>query len=191
MNEGNCRKRNMIVFGLPEQNQSDQPQVRADKDKVDVGKIFRVVNPHFLLQNASVIRLGQFGAGKNGPVKVVLQNETQVINLIKKASNLKNSAYTKISLSFDRTRRQIDHYKKSQEDIKNCKMRGKKILEMCQAASLSSTNISPTQEQQTMDFEKLMDQAEMVFDNTDNNVDSRENLEEPRSPKFRFSRTTE
>ncbi|CAH2015060.1 unnamed protein product [Acanthoscelides obtectus] len=137
MNEGNCRKRNMIVFGLPEQNQSDQPQVRADKDKVDVGKIFRVVNPHFLLQNASVIRLGQFGAGKNGPVKVVLQNETQVINLIKKA------------------------------------------------------NISPTQEQQTMDFEKLMDQAEMVFDNTDNNVDSRENLEEPRSPKFRFSRTTE
>ncbi|CAH1991038.1 unnamed protein product [Acanthoscelides obtectus] len=75
--------------------------------------------------------------------------------------------------------------------IKNCKMRGKKILEMCQAASLSSTNISPTQEQQTMDFEKLIDQAEMVFDNTDNNVDSRENLEEPRSPKFRFSRTTE
>ncbi|CAH1984508.1 unnamed protein product [Acanthoscelides obtectus] len=65
-------------------------------------------------------------------------------------------------------------------------MRGKKILEMCQAASLSSTNISPTQEQQTMDFEKLIDQAEIVFDNTDNNVDSRENLEEPRSPKSDF-----
>ncbi|CAH1971997.1 unnamed protein product [Acanthoscelides obtectus] len=37
-----------------------------------------------------------------------------------------------------------------------------------------------------MDFEKLIDQAEIVFDNTDNNVDSRENLEEPRSPKSDF-----
>lgn len=120
INERNYRKRNIIIFGLPEQNQDDTPQARIQKDKQDVENIINCLDEDFAVDDIKPNRLGRYNNEKIRPVKITLKDENQVRELVKNVRNLKNlrnSRYKKVFVSVDRTQRQLNHYKKLKEEV--------------------------------------------------------------------------
>ncbi|CAH1986321.1 unnamed protein product, partial [Acanthoscelides obtectus] len=117
INDRNSRKRNVIIFGLPEQDQADVPQTRLTKDKSQVVDVLKVINLNVHANEVKPLRLGRFDQSKCRPIKLSLKDEDEVINVIRNAKNLKNSTFNRVSISFDRTRKQIDHYKALQEEL--------------------------------------------------------------------------
>lgn len=119
LNDRSIRKKNIIIFGLPEQDQTGPAENRLQKDKTAVSEVLKVIDANVNTMLIKPTRLGRFTNNKARPLKITLQDELEVLNVIKKARNLKNSPYKNVSVAFDRTQRQIDHYKKLQEEMKS------------------------------------------------------------------------
>lgn len=117
LSERNNRKQNIILFGVQEQDQTKPPQSRIQGDKTVVTNICNIIDSNVSIDNIKPIRLGRSIGNKPRPIKMSLHNESEVMNFIRKAKNLKDSPYKNVSVSFDRTRRQIDHYKKLKEEL--------------------------------------------------------------------------
>ncbi|CAH1115234.1 unnamed protein product [Psylliodes chrysocephalus] len=123
INERNKRKRNIILFGVPEQDQVLSTEDRSENDKTEVKSIIKYIDRSIDLKHLKPIRLGRFSDSRNRPMKITMEEETDVVSLIKQASSLKNGKYKHVSISFDRTKRQIDYYRqlKMELDEKNNK----------------------------------------------------------------------
>nr|CAI5841176.1 unnamed protein product [Callosobruchus analis] len=117
------RKCNIIIFGLKEQD-----GLKGDKlasEKADVVKVVTHISQAVTVTD--IRRIGKYDpsrpATKPRPIKVSLPSAEQVLELIKKSPALKNSEeFKNISVSYDRTPRQMQLYKevrKQLDDRKN------------------------------------------------------------------------
>ncbi|KAJ3649718.1 hypothetical protein Zmor_021443 [Zophobas morio] len=107
------RKPNLIVFGVPEQSSAINGSERSELDKAAVNDILTTVRPEFSISsNMKIQRLGRFQTNsRHRPIKIVLDDESEVHKFIKNAKVLKaNTAFSNISLSFDKTAKQIQLY---------------------------------------------------------------------------------
>ncbi|KAJ3652311.1 hypothetical protein Zmor_018289 [Zophobas morio] len=112
------RKQNLIMCGVDEQ-QVELDQVHSSKrDQSSVKDIFKCINPSFDDDNIKIQRLGRRSDTKARPIKIILRNDLEVLSFIKNAKTLRNSPeHKKVSISFDKTPRQIDYYKQVKNDM--------------------------------------------------------------------------
>lgn len=131
--ERHKRKRNVIIYGIAEQDSSLNKESRIAEENNTIKNVLSSISSNISLNNIRCHRLGKFNRvpGTPRPVKVVLNNSDEVYGLIKKFSTSKeNNRHGDISLSFDRTPRQVELYKKLKlelEDRKNSGENGLKI----------------------------------------------------------------
>lgn len=105
------RKRNLVLFGPTEQHQVAAEE-RILADKALIADILNTANIPTQNVNLKPIRLGKYTPGKNRPIKINLESEDHVHLVIKKARELKNmDRFKHISISLDRTPKQIDDYR--------------------------------------------------------------------------------
>lgn len=118
------RRRNLMIFGLEEQQQSTKTD-RLDAEKTDVLKIFTFLTPKSI-SITDVRRLGKFDRERMRPrpLKVTLADDHQVLEIIKKSANLKQSEFKNISLSPDKTPRQIEYFKKLKAELEDRRNKG-------------------------------------------------------------------
>lgn len=113
VNDRNSRKSNLVIFGLVEPEQSQSPENRQKLDKDNIKDILNALLPDEDFDYLRPVRLGKYTPNKIRIVKITLANEPMVHKLIKNTSKLKNmEEYKHISISLDRTSRQINFYKK-------------------------------------------------------------------------------
>lgn len=124
INERNKRKRNVIFFGVPEQDQQLSEDHRKISDKSEVQKIISSVSPNVNTANIKLFRLGQVNQGRIRPIKVILDDENDVFALIRQAKFLRNGNYKNVSMSFDRTRNQINYYNNVKVELNNMNASG-------------------------------------------------------------------
>ena len=106
-----------MIFGASESVASDGRSV-IEADIVLASDILRKTNPDANIQGIKVFRVGRENPAKIRPMKVVLQSSNEVKSLIRRAKELKkNDLYKNISLSFDRTSKQIDEYKAMKRNL--------------------------------------------------------------------------
>lgn len=116
INDRNKRRNNLIVFGVPEQNQELPNNERVSKEKSEVTDILKAIVPEFNI-TIKPERLGKYSPGKNRPIKISFHSEKQVCDFVYNGKKIKNGRFKHVSLSFDRTVRQISHYKKVKEEL--------------------------------------------------------------------------
>nr|CAI5833593.1 unnamed protein product [Callosobruchus analis] len=122
VNQRNRRKRNLIIFKIEDQNQQEQNQVKINHEKTSTTNLIRVLDPDVVIPDLKPVRLGPFTQGKNRPIKVVLGSEHDVHRLIRNSKILKtHKNYKNISISFNRTPRQIEYYLNLKIELENRK----------------------------------------------------------------------
>lgn len=122
ISERNLRKRNIIVYGMSENpDLSKEEQNRQDKEAINgLVQFLSPDNGNISNEIRVVARLGKFDAARERPrpVKITLDDERFVHSIIRKTFKLKtNAQYSGISVSYDRTPRQIQHYKKLKAEM--------------------------------------------------------------------------
>lgn len=134
INDRNKRKRNLIIFGLKEQNHNDPSNIRAENDIKVVSEVINKILPDLNNTNLKPIRLGRFdlSRAKPRPIKITLENEQTVHDVIRNVNKLKEyQCYRNISVSFDRTPKQINYYNEVKTELnrrisegdRNCKIK--------------------------------------------------------------------
>lgn len=116
------KKKNVIIFNTPEQNGP-----REDREQLDAqfaNKLLQCLAPERRSNPSSVQRIGKFDSSKKRPLKLTFDDEGDAHSMIRKAFKLKNlPQYNGVSISLDRTKMQVDHYKRlkntMQERINN------------------------------------------------------------------------
>ncbi|KAJ3644178.1 hypothetical protein Zmor_026849 [Zophobas morio] len=110
------RSSNIIVFNVPEHSKSIPRSKRLNKDKRFVSELS--VDHEYDYANFHCQRLGKFNASRITPIKVFLNSEQDVSNIIRKAENLiTTEQYKDIRLSYDRTPKQLDFYKQLKQEM--------------------------------------------------------------------------
>lgn len=116
ISERDKRKRNLMVFNLPEPT-STNPQERVLQDRTQINKILNLAN-YSNSNDFKIIRLGGFRDGYRRPIKVILDSENCVHNIIKVARSLKNmQGFENVTLSFDRTPGQVNYYRQLRSEM--------------------------------------------------------------------------
>lgn len=122
------RARNVMIFGVAEA-QGGGAEERKAADRQFVTTLFS-----FLGSNATVLkvlRVGTFTHDKKRPLKVVVSSEGDVLNIIRGAGILRgNDDYRGVSVSFDRTPRQIVQYKEVKRQLDSRKADGERNLKL-------------------------------------------------------------
>lgn len=119
LSERNDRKQNIIVFNVEEIDAQDGVQ-RRDHDLRVVRDVLGVISTSIDSEHIEVHRVGRYVGNGNHhrPLKVRLNNVKDVHTVIKNTPKLRNSqSFNSINISFDRTRRQIDYYKKIKAEL--------------------------------------------------------------------------
>lgn len=122
INERNKRKSNLIIYRVVESDQLQSHEARTKKDFNEIKSILNSISADIQLPSGrKPIRLGQFQENKIRPIKITLSDESEVHKVIKKFKIVQrnNPALQNISVSFDRTKRQIDHFKKLKTELEN------------------------------------------------------------------------
>nr|CAI5826116.1 unnamed protein product [Callosobruchus analis] len=111
VSDRNVRKRNLIVYGVTEHAKPHSRQARV----TDTEQYFNGID----IDSIKPQRLGKlYDGGRPRANKITLKDEADVISLIRGAAKLKNyTAYSRICISFDRTSRQIQCYKKVKQEL--------------------------------------------------------------------------
>lgn len=117
INERSRRKRNLMVFDVPETGTGGSSAGPSTNDIEMVREIIQTLDPQFQVQNIKPMRLGRQVAGKTRPIKLVLGDENEVLRLIRGAGRLKESRLKNVRVSVDQTPRQIAHFKKLREEV--------------------------------------------------------------------------
>lgn len=119
ISERNSRKNNLIIYGITEHpNLSRTDQVERDKNQVQ--SILEFLSPNIGPSRGNPVRLGRFDATKDKPrpVKLSFDSEEWIRLCIRNAPKLKtNNGYKNISVSFDRTPKQMDYYRKLKTEL--------------------------------------------------------------------------
>lgn len=120
INERNRRKRNLIIFNVEEQDQSQSAESRINEDKIFTADIMQTLAPDANFDNIKPVRLGRYNSDKCRPIRITLPNEDIVHNLIKSVKNFKKRReYKTISISLDRTPRQIEYFKNVKRELED------------------------------------------------------------------------
>lgn len=127
INDRNSRKRNLVVFGVKEIDSNMPGNVRAECDNRTALDIVHTIIPELENTNLKPVRLGRFDANRTRPrpIKITLNDETIVHEIIRNVKKLKSHQnYGHISVSFDRTPRQINYYKEIKHELDDRVKRG-------------------------------------------------------------------
>lgn len=131
INERNKRQRNLVIFGVTEPDQNLPNEARENSDKSEVSDLLHVVLPELNTNDIKPIRLGRFATDRTRPIKIRLDNETDVLKVIRHSNTLKNSRYrNKVFISVDRTPRQLEYYKKIREELNQRKNAGENNIKI-------------------------------------------------------------
>lgn len=127
MNDRNSRKQNIIVFGVPEYEGSVEQKKISDLDN-----IIKICNAlcvdKIISDNVKCIRIGRVISSKIRPIKVIFPNESMVHEIIKKCTDSKfKDAFKGITLSFDRTPKQIDYFHSLKNELKDRQDKGDQV----------------------------------------------------------------
>lgn len=123
------RSKNIIIYGLKENSNNDQ-HVRLTHDTENVKNILNFLSVDTSNADIKPIRLGKLltNTGKPRPIKITFKEEQAVQNITYKARQLKNSEYSYINISPDRTPKQIEHYKSLLNQLNERKANGETNL---------------------------------------------------------------
>lgn len=114
MNERNDRKQNIILFNVEESDSRDI-NVRNDADRAATADILQSLPINIDIESVGIHRLGRhvLGAQRHRPLRVRLASTKDVHTIIKNAKHLRDSSdFKHVHIALDRTRRQMDYYKK-------------------------------------------------------------------------------
>lgn len=112
VSEREKRKKNLMLFNVSEQNHSSADERNA-ADREIVNSILRSANiPD---SEFKIIRLGKYGVSNNRPLKIIFKNEGNVHAVIKKAKDIRREK--NISVSYDRTPKQIEYFRRLKESM--------------------------------------------------------------------------
>ena len=132
VNKSQKRKQNLIIFGVLEQPSTLTATQRSDNDNSTVDNILKSAYPDFSPSNNLVVhRLGRSDASSTRPrpIKVRLNDESDVYKLLRNAKSLKNNKdYKNISLATDRTPKQIAFYNKVKQELNDRTANGEQNL---------------------------------------------------------------
>lgn len=118
LSERQKRMKNIILFNVIEQDQQKPSAARIEGDKSHAISILSSIAPEVPVNDIKPIRLGSFSANKIRPIKITLQNEHATVNVFKNAHKLKShQTYKKVKVSSDKTKRQIEFYKKTKQEM--------------------------------------------------------------------------
>lgn len=118
--ERNLRNNNVIMFNLPESTSSTLEE-RTSNDKAAVEETIRsIVNTPIEIRH--VIRLGRPNPTRSRPVKVVLKNEYDAINVLKSKHNLPSNS--EIRINSDLTPMQRDYLNSLRNQLKQRQDKG-------------------------------------------------------------------
>lgn len=118
VNERSKRKCNLVIFGLPEQEQNIPPSQQESAEKDDISNILHIIRPNITLHDIKPVRVGRYCEGKHRPIKIKFNSEQIVSDIVYNAKMLKTSRYNKkVSISFDRTPKQLSYYKKIKGEL--------------------------------------------------------------------------
>lgn len=137
INDRQSRKHNLVIYGVPEQVHDLNKDQRLSAEKHNVKEILRYTSP----SNAATLeegviearRLGRFdpNSSRPRPIKCTLTNERLVHLAIQGAKNIKKSAqFMNISLSFDRTPKQIEFYQQIKSELDERKRNGENNIKI-------------------------------------------------------------
>lgn len=119
VHERDLRRKNLIIFGLNEQKDTSS-ETRISRDNEAVNGILSVVSPNNNATFTECTRLGRYNESnlRPRPVKVIFHHEIDVIKCIRNVKKLKSSEhFQNISISFDRTPRQLNLYKQLKHEM--------------------------------------------------------------------------
>lgn len=131
-NERSKRKSNLVLFGIPEPDNTVVNHERQNHDKNEVQRVIQFISPDLNISNTSLTRLGKYDPTKAypRPIKISLDSEQLVHKVIKNANKLRNSQYNNIKLSFDRTPRQIEYYRSVKSQLTERQSQGESNLKI-------------------------------------------------------------
>lgn len=120
LDERNKRKQNIILFNVDEINANATEKANHDLDMTR--NILGALNANISMDHLEVHRLGRLNSNSNSerhrPLKVVLGSVGDVHRVLKTAKRLGDSSvYRGVRISTDRTRRQLDYYKKVKAEM--------------------------------------------------------------------------
>ena len=111
------RKKNFIIFGLPDIN-SDTNMVEAKDLAIKVIKNSCPTSTDDV-NSVKVLGLGKYVANKCRPVKVICTSEEMALSVIRNTKDLKMmNEFNKIFISTDKTQKQIQEYKSIKQQLK-------------------------------------------------------------------------
>lgn len=128
VSERQKRKQNLIIYGV-EEPRNENPKISTEQDKQKVADLLSFLSVP--AGSITPIRLGQppDNSAKTRPIKIVLQSESNVHIAVKNAKKLKTSdSFKNISVSLDRTPRQIAYYRNVKADLDDRKSKGEENL---------------------------------------------------------------
>lgn len=126
LDDRNNRKSNIVIFGVPESVSGPDAVNRVEVDKRKVFDILSVVDPDFEMGEIKPIRLGKFSNERLRPIKITLNSENDVRRIIRNGNKLRShSQYEKVFVSFDRTPRQLRHYRQLKDELEALRKDGK------------------------------------------------------------------
>ena len=115
------RKKNLIIFGIPEQQDTQNTTQKSEHDKLAVDGILKTIRPDFSLADIKIYRLSRLVPtnSKSRPIRIDLNDEADVSKFIHNAKALRRSQdYKKISIAYDRTLKQVESYKLVKQQLK-------------------------------------------------------------------------
>nr|CAH7715430.1 unnamed protein product [Callosobruchus chinensis]CAH7724235.1 unnamed protein product [Callosobruchus chinensis]CAH7730910.1 unnamed protein product [Callosobruchus chinensis] len=120
ISERQKRKNNIMLFNVPEPDQSSALAVQVASDKNKVVEILDVVIPGSSFAAIKPTRIGTFTVSENRPIKISLESIDTAKNVLRNARKLKsNNNFKNIIISADRTKRQMEHYKSVKQKLDN------------------------------------------------------------------------
>lgn len=115
----NERKQNIIMYNHPETGAGTLTERKA-QDEIAVKSILGTLPVQVNVNHIEVYRLGRFDGNSNRirPLRVKFSNVKDVHTIIKHAKHIRNSSqFNNISISLDRTVRQVNYYKKLKAEM--------------------------------------------------------------------------
>lgn len=124
----NTRASNLMIYNVEESNAAETAD-RIEIDKVKVKEIFELLQVKVCDDDIKrVSRVGFKRVGnKKRPIKIIFHHSDKVKQALRAAYKLKSTQY---GISPDRTRIQMEHFKKLNDELKIRKENGESDLEM-------------------------------------------------------------
>lgn len=97
INERNPRKKNIIIFGIQEPDQTERSQICLQKDKVAFNQVVKAIDPYLGIGgDVTPIRLGFFNNENIRPIRFTLHRETQIMSIVRKSKKLNSSSFKNV-----------------------------------------------------------------------------------------------